>query len=217
MQHYVYTSVNDYQKVALIAVPISVIGGSYLGYLVGVSTEPMVKDIYVPDSATRKLVKQAEYEHYRLGNISYLTSGPILSQFVYSCEPGAGYASSSPSCLAFVYDGTLGIIELEIPKYLIREFPIIDEVYFKEVFSIFGKQIPFQVIRGENSYVKVRIDVPSNYTGFMISGRSEDSLFTPFINKSLGSGLVLSSLLFFLCLIVYWISKKCILYIRNKF
>lgn len=168
----------------------------------------MEKDIHVAESATRKLVKLAEYEHYRLGNISYLTSGPTLSQFVYSCEPRVGYyATSSPSCLAFVNDGTPGIVELEIPKYLITEFPIIDEVYFKEVFSILGKQIPFQVIRGENSYVKVRIDVPSNYTGFMISGRSQDALFTPFINKSLGSALVLSGALFFLFLVAYWFSE----------
>lgn len=164
------------------------------------------------------MVKQSEYEHHRVGNISYLTTGTTLSQFGYGCEPATGsYAPGGPSRLAFAYDGKPGIVELEIPKYLISEFLIIDEVYFDVDFSPLGKQIPFQVISEDNSYVTVRINVPSNHTGFKVSGRSEGPLSSsPYVNRSFGWGYILSVALFFLFLILYVFSEKLVAIIRNR-
>jgi hypothetical protein len=209
--------VNERYKVALVAVVISVLAGSYWGYLIAIESQPIEKAIRLPETATKKLVKQAYYEHHRVGNMSYLTTGPIFSQFVYSCEPGPGsYASGGPSCLALAYDGKPGLVQLEIPKYLISEFPKIDEVYFNDLFSVLPKQIPFQVTEENNSYVTVRIDIPSNHTGLEISGRTEGSLSSLFFNRLFGWGFSLSVVLFIVCLIVYWFSKKYILQIRNN-
>lgn len=165
---------NEFHIVLPSLVIISILIGLHYGINIGISNQPIERDIQIPESATRKLVKQYEYEHNRVGNISYLTTGTTLSYFGYSCEPGPGsYAPGGPSCLYFGYDEP-GKVELEIPKYLIDEFPIIDEVYHEQPYSIFGKQIPFQVISEEDKpYVTVRIDVPSNQTIFTVRGSSE--------------------------------------------
>ena len=76
------------------------------------------------------------------------------------------------------------------------------------------KQIPFQVISQDSSYVTIRIDVHSNHTVFEGRGRNEGSVFSIFVKRLFDWGFGLSGLLFFLCLIIYWLSKKCIIIIK---
>lgn len=117
--------------IVLIIAIMSIVIGSYIGYLMALSKQPIVKTIDFPEKANRKSVEQAEYERHGVGNISYLTTGPTFSQFVYSCEPSSvSYSTAGPSCLAFAYDGKPGKVEMSLPKYLIEEFPKIDEVYY---------------------------------------------------------------------------------------
>jgi len=210
--------VKEWHIVFLASGIISVLIGSYYGYNIGISNQPIERDIQIPESATRKLVKQYEWVHYRIGNISYLTTGTTLSNFGYGCEPGPGsYAPGGPSCLTFRYDEMPGKVELEIPKYLIDEFPIIDEVYHEQPYSIFGKQIPFQVISEEdNPHVTVRIDVPSNQTGFTVSGTSEGLLSTSASEAKYAPTFLISFGLFFPLLILYVFSKKLVAIIWNK-
>jgi hypothetical protein len=121
--------------------------------------------------------------------------------------------------MAFGYDGKPGIVELEIPKYLISEFPRIDEVYYED-FSILGKQIPFQVNSEDNSYVTIRIDVPSNNTVFEVGGTDGGLLSTSAYGRIFGFkfiiGFLVSLVLFFLFMILHWASKKLVTLIRNK-
>ena len=208
---------NEFYIVLPSLVIISILIRLHYGINIGISNWPIETDIQIPDSATRKLVKQQEHEHHRVGNISYLTTGTTLSFLGYGCEPGPGsYAPGGPSCLNFGYDEP-GKVELEIPKYLIDEFPIIDEVYHEQPFSIFGKQIPFQVINEEdNPYVTVRIDVPSNQTIFTVSGSSDGLLSTSASEAKYAPTLLIAFGLFFLLLVLYGISRKFVVFILNK-
>ena len=159
---------------------LSILGGSYFGYLIALSNAPIEKNIDISEFVTTKLVRQATYEHYSSGEISYLTTGPSFSQFVYSCEPGPGTAPGGPSCLVFAYEGIPGLVELKIPKYLIEEFPVITEVISVDL-PFNNKQIPFQIISEDDSFMTVRIELPANYDVIEIhgtSGRIDIFLFT---------------------------------------
>jgi len=177
---------------------------------------PIEKVINMPESVTRKLVNQADVERNRPSNISYTTSGPTLSLFDYSCYPGSvsGGDSTIPSCLAFYYDGKPGVVELKIPKYLISEFPFIKEVSHGD-WSLPDKEIPFQRIGEDDANTIVRIDVPSNYTKISVLG-DKDSGSSPFRDKLIGWGFILSVGLWFLCLILYALSKTFIPSIGRK-
>ena len=198
-----------------VLVIISVVVGVYSGYLMALSKEPIIKEIDIPETATRKLVNQSHYEHYRVGSISYLSTGPTFSQFVYSCELGAGsYAHGSASCLVFAYDGKPGIVELHTPKYLIVEFPVINEVFYNGPFFL-DEPIPFEIIKEDSSYVTLRIEIPSKYTVVTVSGSGEGSV-SPFLRYLLGWGFSLSGLIFFLSLILYVIIKNKLGYFAKK-
>lgn len=194
---------------------ISVVVGMYSGYLMALSKEPIIKEIDIPETAIRKLVKQGQYEHYRVGNISYLTTGPTLSQFTYSCEPGPGsYGPGGPSCLAFAYDGKPGIVQLDIANYLIVEFPVINEVFYDGPFFL-DEPIPFQIVKEENSYVTIRIEIPSKYNVVTVSGSGEGSV-SPFLRYLFGWGFTFSGSIFFLSLILYVVIKNKIRYFAKK-
>ena len=209
---------NEFHIVLPSLVIISILIGLHYGNNIGISNQPIETDIQIPESATRKLVKEYWWENYRAGNISYLTTGTTLSNFGYGCEPGLGYyAPDGPSCLKFRYDEIPGIVELEISKYLIDEFPIIDEVYHEQPFSIFGKQIPFEVINEEhNPYVTVRIDVPANQYEFTVSGSREGLLSTSASEAKYAPTFLIAFGLFFPLLILYGISRKFVVIILNK-
>jgi hypothetical protein len=208
--------VNEFLIVLPSLVIISILIGLHYGYKIVISTQPIETDIQIPESATRKLVDQHAHEHHRVGNISYLTTGTTLSYFEYGCEPYIGSpAPGGPDCLHFGFDEP-GKVELEIPKYLVDEFPIIDQVYHGDN-SIFGKQIPFQVINEEdNPYVTVRIDVPFNHTIFTVHGRSGGLLSIPASGGNYGMILVYSFLFFWLFFILYVVSKQLVVIIMKK-
>jgi hypothetical protein len=196
---------------------LSILIGIHYGYNTVISTQPIERDIQIPESATRKLVEQHAHEHHRVGNISYLTTGTTLYFFEYGCEPGIFeyYVPGGPSCLHFGFDEP-GKVQLEIPRYLIDEFPVIDQVYHGD-HNIFGKQIPFQVINDEdNPYVTVRIDVPFNYTIFTVSGRSGGLFSIPASGGNPSMMLVYSFLSFWLFFILYVVSKQLAVVILNK-
>lgn len=186
-----------------VLVIISIVIGVYGGYLMALSKIPITKDIEIPeipDNQSMKLVNQARYEHYRVGNISYLTTGPSFSQFVYSCYPSVGSAPGGPSCLALAYDGKPGIVELKIPKYLIEEFPRIDEVHYDGPFFL-DESFPFQVIEENSSFVTLRIQIPSNHTVVSISVSEEGSL-SPFSRDWVGWGVIFSAPILILGLVL---------------
>jgi hypothetical protein len=199
--------VNEFHIVLPSLVIISILIGLHYGYNIVISTQPIERDIQIPESATRKLVEQHAHEQHRVGNISYLTTGTTLYFFEYGCEPDIrSFGPGGPSCLHFGFDEP-GKVELEIPKYLIDEFPSIDEVYHDLPDSIFGKQIPFQVINEEdNPYVTVRIDVPSNQTEFKVDVGREKYWLIP----------ASSFLLFWLFFILYVVSKLLAVIIMKK-
>lgn len=210
---------NHVHKFLLVSIIISVVGGSYSGYLIALSNAPIEKNIDIPESTTTKLVRQATYEHYRAGEISYLTTGPTFSQFVYSCEPGpVSYVPSGPSCLVFAYDGIPGLVELKMPRHLITEFPVLTEVRSGDL-PFDYKQIPFQIISKDNSFVTIRIELPSNYDVIEVSGTGEGSIYSvsPFLNKLFGWGFGLSWLLFLVFVFSAFPSKKLIDYLKLKF
>lgn len=194
-------------------------GGLYSGYLIALSNAPIEKNIDIPESTTIKLVRQATYEHHRAGEISYLTTGPTFSQFVYSCEPGpASYAPGGPDCLVFAYDGIPGLVELKIPTHLITEFPVLNEVRSGDL-PFNYKQIPFQIISKDNSFVTIRIELPSNYDVIEVSGTGEGPIYSvsPFLSKLFGWGFGLSWLLFLIFIFAAFPSKKLIDYLKLKF
>jgi len=210
---------NHVHKFILISIIISLVGGLYSGYLIALSDAPIEENIDIPESTTTKLVRQATYEHHRAGEISYLTTGPIFSQFVYSCEPGpASYAPGGPDCLVFAYDGISGLVELKIPKHLITEFPVLNEVRSGDL-PFNYKQIPFQIISKDNSFVTIRIELPSNYDVIEVRGSGEGSIFSvsPFVTKLLAWGFGLSWLLFLIFIFSAFPSKKLIDYLKLKF
>lgn len=207
---------NEFHIVLPSLVIISILIGLHYGYNIVISTQPIETDIQIPESATIKLVEQHAHEQHRVGNISYLTTGTTLYFFEYGCEPDIrSFAPGGPSCLHFGFDEP-GKVGLEIPKYLVDEFPIIDQVYHGDN-SIFGKQIPFQVINEEdNPYVTVRIDVPFNHTIFTVSGRSGGLLSIPASGGNYGMILVYSFLFFWLFFILYVVSKQLVVIIMKK-
>ena len=179
------------------------------------SKQPIIKEIDIPQTATRKLVNQSQYEHYRVGSISYLSTGPTFSQFVYSCEPAVGtYAPGGPSCLAFTYDEKPGIVELYIPKYLIIEFPVINEVFYDGPFFL-DEPIPFQIIKEDSSYVTLRIEIPSKYNVVTVSGSGEGSI-SPFLRYQLGWSFIISVLMFFLILTLFAIIMSKLEYFAKR-
>lgn len=184
---------------------MSIIIGSYIGYLIALSKQPIIKTIDFPEKANRKSVEQAEYERHGVGNISYLTTGPTFSQFVYSCEPSVSY-STGPSCLAFAYDGKPGKVEMSLPKYLIEEFPKIDEVYYNGPLLMNGP-IPFQITREDDSFVTMRIEIPPKYDVVTVSGSNEGSE-SPFQRYFFGWGFTMSTILFISITILYAILNK---------
>jgi hypothetical protein len=211
--------VNNVHKFILISIIISLVGGLYSGYLIALSNAPIEKNIEIPESTTTKLVRQATYEHHRAGEISYLTTGPTFSQFVYSCEPGpASYAPGGPDCLVFAYDGIPGLVELKIPKHLITEFPVLNEVRSGDP-PFNTKEIPFQIISKDNSFVTIRIELPSNYDVIEISGTGEGliSSVSPFLVKLFGLGFGLSWFIFLVFVLAAFPSKKLIDYLKLKF
>jgi len=102
-----------------------------------------------------------------------------------------------------------------IPNHLISKFPIIDEVSHGD-WSLPDKEIPFQIIRKDSSYTTVRIDVPSNYTEISVLG-SEEGSSSPYINKLYGWDFIFTVSLWFVCLILYVLSKTLPQIIREKF
>lgn len=208
---------NEFHIVLPSLVIISILIGLHYGTNIGLTNQPIETDIQIPESAIRKLVNQ-HYDRNGVGNISYLTTGPTLSFFEYGCEPGPGYyAPGGPSCLYVGYDEIPGKVQLEIPKYLVDEFPIIDEVYHEQPFSIFGKQIPFQVINEkDNSYVTVKIDVPPNQTIFTVRGSSEGLLSTSASEAKYAPTFLIAFGLFFPLLILYAFSRILVVIILNK-
>ena len=179
------------------------------------SKEPIIKEIDIPETAIRKLVNQSQYEHYKVGSISYLSTGPTFSQFAYSCEPGpVSYGPGSPSCLAFAYDGKPGIVQLYIPNYLIVEFPVINEVFYDGPFFL-DEPIPFQIIREDSSYVTLRIEIPSKYNVVTVSGSGEESV-SPFLRYLFGWGFTFSVSIFFMSLILYVIIKNRLGYLQKR-
>lgn len=198
-----------------VIVIISVVVGLYSGYLMALSKEPIVKEIDIPETAIRKIVNQSQHEHYRVGSISYLSTGPTFSQFVYGYEPGPeSYGPGGPSCLAFAYDGKPGIVELYIPKYLIVEFPVINEVFHDGPFFL-DEPIPFQIKREDSSYVIIRIETSSKYNVVTVSGDEEGSV-SPFLRYLLGWGFTFSGSIFFLSLILYIIIKNRLGYLQKR-
>ena len=201
--------------VLLVLIIISAFVGVYSGYIMALSKEPMIKEIDAPETSIMKFVNQSQYEHYRVGSISYLSTGPTFSQFVYSCEPGPGsYGPGGPSCLAFAYDGKPGLVELYIPKYLIKEFPVINEVFYDGPFFL-DEPIPFQITKEDSSYVTVRIEIPSKYTVVTVSGNGEGSV-SPFLRYLFGWSFAFSGSIFFLSLILYVIIKNKLGYLTKK-
>jgi hypothetical protein len=203
----------------IVSIIISAIGGPYFGYMLALSMAPIEKDIDIPEIATRKLVGQVNHQPQNTSelSISYLTTGPTFYQFGYGCYPGSqsGGDPFTPNCLVLFYDGKPGMVELEIPKHLITKFPAIDEVSHGD-WSLPDKEIPFQIIREDSSYTTIRIDVPSNYTEISVLGSDEGSS-SPFLNKLIGWIFILTVSLWFLCLILYVLSKTLPQIIREKF
>lgn len=107
-------------KVALICLVIAVLAG-LLGYLMAIESQSIERDIRLPETATTQLVRQAYYEtppswkHIIPYNRTYILAIHIqLRTWIRIICPGG------PTCLAFSYDGKPGIVQLEIPNYLIK-------------------------------------------------------------------------------------------------
>jgi hypothetical protein len=207
----------------MVSIFLSLLGALYIGYNVALYREPIEKNIVFTAPAIKNLVKQVDYEHNRVGNISYLTNGPTFSQFIISWSspmpaPYAPIDNDSPSSLALAYDGKPGVVQLKIPKDLNKEFPLIFEAYTEGILYI-PEQIPFQIISEDNSYVILRIDVPPNHDVIKVSGRTvEDSLEVPplFFLTAFFSG----ALVFIATLILYHVSplifRKYIVIIKKR-
>lgn len=208
----------------MISIFISLLSALYIGYNVALYLEPIEKNIVFTAPAIKNLVKQAGYQLNRVSNISYLTTGPTFSQFIISWSspipvPYAPIEKDYPSSLTIAYDGKAGIVQLKIPKDLIKEFPLIFEVYTEGIFDI-PKQIPFQIISEDNSYVTLRIDVPSNHDVIKVGGRTvEGSLEVP--SLFFGRAFSLGGLVFFATLMLYYILplifKKYMVIIKKRF
>jgi hypothetical protein len=123
------------------------------------------------------------------------------------------YATGGPSCIVFQYEGIPGLVELKIPKYLIEEFPVITEVLSVDL-PFNKKQIPFQIISDDASFMTVRIELPANYDVIEIQGTQEGSMYShsPFLNKVFGLGFILSFTLWIVCFIGYTTVKKTIVW-----
>lgn len=201
----------------ILSIVISVSAGPYFGYLFALSMAPIEKVIDIPESAVRKFVKQADDQRHRVGEISYITTGPTFSLFYYGCYPGSASGGNPviPSCLVFYYDGKPGVVELKIPRDLISEFPLINEVSHGD-WSIPDKEIPFQRINENSAYTLVRIEVPPNYTEISVLGNDKGSEFSPYINKLYGWSFILTVGLWFLSLILYVLSKALLPVIVKK-
>jgi hypothetical protein len=184
-------------KVLLVSVILSIIGGPFLGYLIAVSKEPIHKEIDIPDSATRNFVMGEG-----LDGIAYRSTGPTFSHFVHSCEPSSvSYATDfSPSCIYLGYNGNPGVAELEIPRYIIHEFPIIDEVHFDGPLTL-DERIPFQIVKQDSSSTTIRVQVPPDHNGITVSGSDEGSI-SPFHRYLFGWGLIMTVSVFFASVIL---------------
>jgi hypothetical protein len=189
--------VKEMYKVLLVSVILSIIGGPSLGYLIAVSKEPIHKEIDIPDSATRSFVMGEG-----LDGIAYRSTGPIFSHFVHSCEPSpVSYATDfSPSCIYLGFNGKPGVAELDIPRYIIHEFPIIDEVYYDGPLTL-DERIQFEIVKQDNSSTTIRVQVPPDHNGITISGSDEGSI-SPFHKYLLGWGLIMTVSVFFACVIL---------------
>jgi hypothetical protein len=199
---------NEFYIFLIVSIVISVSVGPYSGYLMAISMAPIEKVIDIPESANRKFVKQADDQRHRAGEISYITTAPTFSIFDYGCYPGSASSGNPviPSCLVFYYDGKPGVVELRIPRELINKFPLINEVSHGD-WSLPDKEIPFQKISEDSAYTVVRIEVPPNYTKISVLGNDKGSEFSPYLNKLYGWSFILTVGLWFLCLILYVLSK----------
>lgn len=155
-------------------------------HLIGVSFVPIQKNLNIETQLfTREFVDSKKGE-----TLEYLTTGPIFTAFEFYCDRsnwGWFRFSSSLSCLKLSYDGKPGIVEL----YIKREFPKITQVAYDGP-SSYNWPIPYQILREDNYYTKIRIELPpswefnAGFNGIVISNSETGPMSYLASGKELG-------------------------------
>ena len=147
-----------YKLVSLISLGIGVISGP----IIGLMFMPIETEIQLGSQAIAKVARDS-LNH----EIQYLTTGPTISWFGPSCVPNYSISEGSYGCIELRTDGKEGVIQLSIPKILLRE---IDEKKIGRVSSFPWVSLPFQVISSDSNFEIIRIQVPEGTINLSIYG-----------------------------------------------
>jgi len=109
--------------------------------------------------------------------ITYKSSGPLITSFRFGCGPTGnawlGDIDPRSNCFDIGLDGKAGVMDLAIPRSLIKETQTGE---LGEVQYWFYKELPFQHLNHGDSLDWIRIDIPKQVTYIKIIGHSGSPL-----------------------------------------